>query len=168
MSKFDLSMERMAKNVGSSLEEVQDFFQRGQEITYQAEEWLFHESTPRMWGGVVLEGEVKVVRGVHGSTRHLSVIQAGGMVSEGAFLGNMTHSNGALTRAGATVWQMTIEQIETFRAEKPELFYRIMAQVAKNISERLRILSDIPGTDGTVYRPMSATYTGVFDLIRPP
>ncbi len=149
MSKYESSMERLAKNVGASLEEIKDFFQRGEDKTYAPEDWLFRESTPRQWAGVVLEGEVKIVRGLHGSTRHLSVIKPGALIAESAFLENQAHSNSAFTRTGATVWQISIDQIQAFREEKPELFYRILGRVAAGISERLRILSDIPDTDGT-------------------
>ena len=141
MSKIDEVLKRASQRMEVAESDLQDFFSRGEQKTYAAEEWLFHESTPRQWAGLVVEGEVEIVRGLHGSTKHLVALAPGALISESAFLDDQPHANGAFTRHGATIWQMPRDQIETFRAEKPELFYRIMARVAAGISERLRILS---------------------------
>jgi aspartate ammonia-lyase len=141
MIKIDKILQRAAGRMGIDGAELQKFFDHGEQRTYAAEEWLFHESTPRRWGGIILDGEVEIVRGLHGSTRHYAVLGAGQMISEDAFLGDVPHSSGAFTRLGATVWQITTDQIDAFRTAKPELFYRIVARVASGISERLRVVS---------------------------
>jgi aspartate ammonia-lyase len=141
MIKIDEILQRAAGRMGIDGAELQKFFDHGEQRTYAAEEWLFHESTPRRWGGIILDGEVEIVRGLHGSTRHYAVLGAGQMISEDAFLGDVPHSSGAFTRLGATVWQITTDQIDAFRTAKPELFYRIVARVASGISERLRVVS---------------------------
>jgi aspartate ammonia-lyase len=141
MIKIDEILQRVAGRMGIDKAELKKFFDHGEQRTYAAEEWLFHESTPRRWGGIILDGEVEIVRGLHGSTRHYAVLGAGQMISEDAFLGNVPHSSGAFTRLGATVWLITTDRIDAFRAEKPELFYRIVARVASGISERLRVVS---------------------------
>ena len=141
MIKIDEILQRVAGRMGIDKAELKKFFDHGEQRTYAAEEWLFHESTPRRWGGIILDGEVEIVRGLHGSTRHYAVLGAGQMISEDAFLGNVPHSSGAFTRLGATVWLITTDRIDAFRTEKPELFYRIVARVASGISERLRVVS---------------------------
>jgi aspartate ammonia-lyase len=141
MIKIDEILQRAAGRMGIDKAELKKFFDHGEQRTYAAEEWLFHESTPRRWGGIILDGEVEIVRGLHGSTRHYAVLGAGQLISEDAFLGDVPHSSGAFTRLGATVWQITTDQIDAFRTEKPELFYRIVARVASGISERLRVVS---------------------------
>ena len=141
MIKIDEILQRVAGRMGIDKAELKKFFDHGEQRTYAAEEWLFHESTPRRWGGIILDGEVEIVRGLHGSTRHYAVLGAGQMISEDAFLGNVPHSSGAFTRLGATVWLITTDRIDAFRTEKPELFYRIVARVAAGISERLRVVS---------------------------
>ena len=141
MMKIDEILKTASKRMGIDKAELQIFFDHGEQRTYVAEEWLFHESTPRRWGGIILDGEVEIVRGLHGSTKHYAVLGAGEMISEDAFLGDVPHTSGALTRLGATVWQITRTRIDAFRAEKPDLFYRIVARVAAGISERLRVLS---------------------------
>ena len=141
MMKIDEILKTASKRIGIDQSDLQDFFAQGEQLTYEAEEWLFHESTPRRWGGIILDGEVDIVRGLHGSTKHYAVLGAGEMISEDAFLGDVPHTSGALTRLGATVWQITTKQIEAFRTEKPDLFFRIVARVAAGISERLRVVS---------------------------
>ncbi len=141
MSNVDKILTRASKRMGIDIAELMIFFDHGQQHTYGAEEWLFHESTPRRWGGIILDGEVEIVRGLHGSTRRYAVLGSGEMISEDAFLGDVPHTSGAFTRSGATVWQISKEQIEAFRSEKPDLFYRIVARVAASISERLRVVS---------------------------
>jgi len=141
MSKLDKILQETAVRMGISKAELKNFFDRGEQQTYQAGDWLFHESTPRQWGGLVLNGDVEIVSGLHGRTRHLAVLSPGTLISEGAFLDDQPHANGAFTRQSAIVWQMSRDRIEAFRQEKPEIFYRIVAHVAAGISERLRILS---------------------------
>jgi aspartate ammonia-lyase len=141
MIRIDEILQRASDRMGIDKAELQIFFEHGEQHTYAAEEWLFHESTPRKWGGIILDGDVEIVRGLHGSTKHYAVLGAGEMISEDAFLGDVPHTSGALTRLGATVWQISRARIDDFRAEKPDLFYRIVARVAAGISERLRVLS---------------------------
>ena len=139
--KIDEILKTASQRIGIDQSDLRDFFARGEQRTYEAEEWLFHESTPRKWAGLVLDGEVEIVRGLHGSTKHLAVLAPGALISESAFLDKVAHGTGAFTRLGATVWQISIDRIEAFREEKPDLFYRIIARVAANISERLRMAS---------------------------
>ncbi len=117
-------------------------------MVYAAEEWLFHESTPRQWAGLVVDGEVTIVRGLHGSTRHIAVLTPGALIAESAFLEEEAHGTGAFTRSGATVWQISQAALAVFRDEKPDLFYRIVARVAAGISDRLRMASERVAGEG--------------------
>ena len=51
-------------------------------------------------------GRFEIVRGLHGSTTHLSTLAMGAMIGEGALLDETPHSTSAFTRTGATVWQV--------------------------------------------------------------
>ena len=134
-------IKQAAKGTGISEEDLTTFFSEGKKCTYKPNDWLFQESTPRQWAGILLEGDVELVRGLHGSSRHVGTMIAGALISEGAFLENDSHSNGGYTRHGATVWQISIEKIAAYKESKPELFYRIMSRVAVGINRRLRVLS---------------------------
>ena len=142
MMKIDEILKTASKRIGVTQSDLKDFFAQGEQRTFDAEEWLFHESTPRKWAGLVLDGEVEIVRGLHGSTKHLAVLAPGALISESAFLDDVAHGTGAFTRLGATVWQISKDRIEAFRQERPDVFYRIIARVAAGISDRLRKASE--------------------------
>jgi aspartate ammonia-lyase len=142
MIKLKNVLERASKKMGVARSDLEDFFKRGEQVAYAAEDWLFHESTPRQWAGMVIDGEVTIVRGLHGSTRHLAVLTPGALIAEGAFLEEEAHATGAFTRNGATVWQISQAALAAFREEKPDQFYRIVARVAAGISDRLRMAAE--------------------------
>lgn len=135
-------IRQAAKASGISDADLADFFAEGEKRVYLPNEWLFHESTPRKWAGIILEGDIELVRGLHGSSRHIASMVSGALLSEGAFLEGDSHTNGAFTRNGATVWQIDREKIEAYRETQPDLFYRIVSRVAVGINRRLRVLSN--------------------------
>ncbi len=135
-------IKQASKASGISEEDLNAFFAEGERKEYQANEWLFHESTPREWAGIILDGDVELVRGLHGSSRHVGSLIAGTLLSEGAFLGDDPHSTGAYTRHGATVWQISKEKIAAYCDAHPDIFYRIVARVAVGVSRRMGLLSD--------------------------
>lgn len=134
-------IRQAAKASGISEEDLALFFAEGEQKIYQPNDWLFQESTPRKWAGIILEGDVDLVRGLHGSSRHVATMISGALISEGAFLGGDAHSNGAFSRNGATIWQISTDKIEAYRQSYPELFYRILSRIAVGINRRLRVLS---------------------------
>ncbi len=135
-------IEKAAKASGISEKDLTAFFAEGEQHVYKPNEWLFQESTPRQWAGIILEGNIELVRGLHGSSRHIATMIPGALISEGTFLEGDAHSNGAYTREGATVWQMSKEKIETIKEDSPDIFYRIVSRIAVGINRRLRVLSD--------------------------
>nr|WP_321482474.1 aspartate ammonia-lyase [uncultured Cohaesibacter sp.] len=135
-------LRQAALNAGIGAEELAVFFSEGKVVTYQANEWIFQESTPRLWAGVILEGDLELVRGLHGASRKIGTMIAGALIAEGAFLEGDAHSNGAFTRNGVKIWQISRERIEDIKANQPELFYKIVSQIAVGINRRLRVLSN--------------------------
>jgi aspartate ammonia-lyase len=142
MITLEVVLDRASKKMGVERADLKDFFERGDQVAYAAEAWLFHESTPRQWAGLVVEGEVTIVRGLHGSTRHLAVLTPGALIAESAFLEEEAHGTGAFTRNGATVWQISQTALASYREERPDVFYRIVARVAAGISDRLRLTAE--------------------------
>ena len=67
-------IEQAANISGIGVEDLTAFLAEGSEHHYGPNEWLFQESTPRLWAGIVLEGEVEIVRGLHGSSRHIATM----------------------------------------------------------------------------------------------
>jgi len=136
------SIAKAAKASGISEKDLAAFFAEGEQHVYKANEWLFQESTPRQWAGIILEGNIELVRGLHGSSRHIATMIEGALISEGTFLEGDSHSNGAYTREGATVWQIPKEKIDIIQEKNPDMFYRIISRIAVGINRRLRVLSD--------------------------
>ena len=52
-----------AQRMGIAAEDLTAVVQQGSVTAYEAGAYLFHESTPRLWLGIVLEGDVEVQRG---------------------------------------------------------------------------------------------------------
>ena len=130
-------------------EDLQAIFGQGTQKTYAAGAWLFHESTPRDWAGIVQDGEIEIVRGLHGSITMLARLGPGAMLAEGALLDNTPHTTGAFTRYGVVVWQVPRAVWEEARQTSPAVFYRVVARVAEGISMRLRYASEqLAGTAG--------------------
>ena len=91
-----------AQRIGIKPEELAAVLQRGTAVSYQAGDYLFHESTPRQWLGIVLEGEIDLVRGQHGQSVLIGVAQPGAILSEGVMLDDTPHGTSAVTHQGAT------------------------------------------------------------------
>ena len=131
-----------AQRIGIKPGELEAVLKRGSAVTYRAGDYLFHESTPRQWLAMVIEGEVDLVRGQHGQSTFIGVAQPGAILSEGVMLDDVPHSTSAVTRQGAKLWQISRAELDAIRKESPEVFYRIVAQVARRLSDRLRAASE--------------------------
>ncbi len=141
MELNNVQVKQAAKAMGISKEDLQIFFTEGEQRIYKPNEWLFHESTPRQWAGIIVEGEVELVRGLHGSSRHVGTMIAGALISEGAFIDGDSHSNSGVTRNGATIWQISVETLAKYKEEQPEIYYRVLSRIAVGINRRLKVLS---------------------------
>ncbi len=131
-----------ARRIGIKVDELTAVLRRGTSVTYQAGDYLFHESSPRQWLGVVLKGEIDLVRGQHGKSVLIGVAHPGAMLGEGVMLGDTPHSTSAVTWRGAEVWQIARGALEAVRKESPEVFYRLVAQTARRLSDRLNAATE--------------------------
>ncbi|HET7536686.1 MAG TPA: hypothetical protein VFJ90_09545, partial [Candidatus Didemnitutus sp.] len=65
--KLDVeTLQAAAQRIGLKSEDLAALVQRGQSVKYAVGDYLFHESTPRLWFGVVTEGEIELLHGQHG------------------------------------------------------------------------------------------------------
>ncbi|HEY5753758.1 MAG TPA: aspartate ammonia-lyase [Chthoniobacterales bacterium] len=127
-----------AQRIGVAPHDLSIILQNGRTIAYQAGDYLFHESAPRQWLGLVLEGEVDLVRGVNALRRRIALVQPGALVGEGVMLDGTRHSTAGVTRQGARVWQVSHAELDAVRAEKPEVYYRIVGRIAHRLSDRIK------------------------------
>jgi aspartate ammonia-lyase len=109
---------------------------------YGAGDWLFHESAPREWFGVVESGDIELLQGQYGETHRLGVLGPGSLLAEEAWLDEQPHTASAITRGGAVVLQIPRQRIRDLRDTDPDLFYRVLARVARQVGERLRLERD--------------------------
>jgi aspartate ammonia-lyase len=136
------TIEEAARRIGIEPSELKKVIDCGGPVSYQAGDYLFHESAPRTWLGIVLEGAVEILRGQHGSTILLSVLEPGAIVSEGVMLDDTAHATSGVARHGARIWQIPLAQLEALRERDPRVYYRLVGQVARRIGERLRLTSE--------------------------
>lgn len=135
-------IERFSSISGLEIEDLTIFFEKGDVVNYQAGDWLYHESTPRRWAGLVMEGEVDIIRGRHGSTKRLTVLTPGAFLSESALLDELPHATSAFTRMGASILQISRENLDLMKTSNPEIYYRVVARIAQRIGDRLRKASE--------------------------
>ncbi|MFO1127098.1 MAG: aspartate ammonia-lyase [Rhodospirillales bacterium] len=129
----------MAADVGA--DDIRAILTEGERKIYRAGEYLFHESMPRRWVGIIEDGEVELLRGLHGSATVIAVLGKGALIGEGALLSELPHTASAVTRGGATVWQVMRETWDRVRERQPEIFYRVVARASQRVNERLRAAS---------------------------
>src|SRR6478672_2698673 len=91
-------LEAPARAMGIPMSELAAIVQRGQVVSYEAGACLFHESTPRQWLGIIVDGEVEIVRGLHGTRTHLATLTNGALVSESIMLDDCAHSASAFAK----------------------------------------------------------------------
>jgi len=138
----------IAGDMGISTDELAAFVERGTSHAYRAGDYLFHESAPRLWLGIVQEGEVEVVRGLYGRTVPVTTLAPGAVFGEGVMLDELPHSASAVTRTGARVWQIPREILDDLRARQPGVFYRMVGRVARQLSARLAAAGPRAAADG--------------------
>src|SRR6476659_2095472 len=89
-----------AKRIGIPSNELALVVQQGSVASYAAGDYLFHESTPREWLGIVLDGEIEIIRGAQARTTILATLVHGALISEGVMLDDSPHSSAAVARKG--------------------------------------------------------------------
>jgi aspartate ammonia-lyase len=157
MTALERAIAAAANAVGADPQDLRRLAKGARLREWQPGEWLFHESTPYEWTGIIEEGEVEIVRGAR-DEHTLYVLGKGSMVSEGAILGNTAHFAGGRTRTGARLWVITRETIDHARQENPQAYERLVARVSQRPADRVRRLSDTAfGVSAS--RPLLATRT---------
>ncbi len=138
MSFSEERIRDIAGTIGIEPAELAALFDKGGSHVYKSGDYLFHESTPRQWMGIVEEGEIEIVAGVHGSATRLATLTRGTAFGEGVMLDDLPHSASAVALSEVKVLQLRREVFDELRKEKPEIFFRMVSHVARRLSTRLR------------------------------
>src|SRR4051812_31794172 len=117
MLDLNKQLEAPAKAMGVAVSELMAVLEKGQVVEYDAGACLFHESTSRQWMGIVLDGDVDVVRGLHGRQTHLATLTGGSIISEGILLDECAHGSSAFAKGGKVkIHQVPLAVLEKVKA----------------------------------------------------
>jgi aspartate ammonia-lyase len=153
---------RLAETMAINADELAALIGEGSTHFFPTGAYLFHESMPRLWMGIVEEGEIEIVRGKHGSSTRLATLTRGTAFSEGVLLDDLPHSASAVALTDSKVRIIPREVFEKIRAEQPEVFYRMVGHVARRLSARLRASNEHLISGRT---PIVATWRKENDLL---
>lgn len=143
---------RVAATMGVETDALDELVRAGQGHRHPAGAYLFREATPRLWMGVLLEGEIEIRRGLHGSAVQLAVLSPVAAFGEGAMLDDLPHSASAVALTDVTVWQIPIAVLEDFRRKRPDIYYRMAGYIARRLSARLRATNERMAGESAVPR----------------
>ncbi len=138
----DERLTRLAETMAIQADELVAIIGEGESHFYPTGTYLFHESMPRLWMGIVEEGEVEIVRGHHGSSTRLATLTRGTAFSEGVLLDDLPHSASAIALTDVRVRLIPRAVFEKIRADQPEVFYRMVGHIARRLSTRLKAANE--------------------------
>lgn len=136
-------IEQVAGDMDVSFEELEKFAALGEERDFAKGDYLFHESAPRRWFGIVLNGRINLQRGLAGRHVTLAILTEGAVIGESLFIDDLDHSVSGLALDDVQIWAIPQAKLEAFREEKPEIFYRMTARAARRIGHRLRETTEL-------------------------
>ncbi|MEX1181939.1 MAG: aspartate ammonia-lyase [Gemmatimonadota bacterium] len=111
--------------------------------------YIFHESQPRRFWGVVARGRVELQKGPRARPRVLYVMARGDTFGEGSLLDDYPHSTSALVLEPTEIVELPREAMQQVAQERPDLYARLIAAAASTIAERLRSPTLRPGLGET-------------------
>lgn len=131
-------IRRVAGEMDVPFEELEEFAARGEKQTFVKGDYLFHEGSPRQWFGIVLKGKINLQRGLSGRSITIACLSDGAVIGESLFIDDLGHSVSGLAQEDIQVWTIPKKQIQAFKFENPEAYFRMVGRAAKRISYRLR------------------------------
>jgi aspartate ammonia-lyase len=106
-------------------------------IGYLPGAYIYHESQPRRFWGLLLRGRVALEKGPRGRPRLLYTMIPGDSFGEGSLLDDYPHSSSARVLEAAEVLELPSEAFRQVADERPDLYRRLLTSAARIIAERL-------------------------------
>jgi aspartate ammonia-lyase len=106
-------------------------------IGYLRDAFIFHESQPRRFWGLIVKGRVSLIKGPRGRPHLLHTLHEGDSFGEGSLLDDYPHSTSALVIEPAEVLEIPREAFVHIAEERPDLYRRLLTTAARTIAERL-------------------------------
>ena len=110
---------------------------RAQVLGYLRGAYIFHESQPRRFWGLVLRGRIELRKGPRGQPRILAVIGPGDSFGEGSLLDDYPHSSSAYVIEASEIVQLDRDAMVELGREAPELYAKLLSGAAQVIASRL-------------------------------
>ena len=111
---------------------------RAQVLGYLRGAYIFHESQPRRFWGLVLRGRIELRKGPRARPRVLAVIGPGDSFGEGSLLDDYPHSTSAYVVEATEILQISRDATVELAGEAPALYAKLLAGAAQIIASRLR------------------------------
>jgi aspartate ammonia-lyase len=106
-------------------------------IGYLRDTFIFHESQPRRFWGMLLKGRVALLAG-RAAVRARSILEAGDSFGEGSLLDDYPHSTSALVHGAGGGAGDPARGLRRHRGlSDPDLYRRLLSAAARMIAERL-------------------------------
>jgi aspartate ammonia-lyase len=124
-------------------------------VTYECDEVLFEEGSPREFLAILISGAVAIEKGANGRPVRLVTIGAGQAVGEGLLLDELPHGTSARAVQRTEAYVVSVGQVHEMIKEYPTLYAALVGRAARSISQRLA------ATDATlVGRGRTLGFTG--------
>jgi len=131
-------IERVAESMGMPPAELESFVALGEKRSFAKGDYLFHESAPRRFFGIVLKGKINLQRGLSGRNVTIACLTEGATIGESLLIDELAHSVSGLALEDVEVWAISKESVANFRVLKPEIYYQMVGRAARRINLRLR------------------------------
>ncbi|HUF62616.1 MAG TPA: aspartate ammonia-lyase [Verrucomicrobiales bacterium] len=149
-------IERIGRDTGIAIEELEGFVAQGAKKTFAKGDYLFHESSPREWFGIMLEGRVDLHRGLAGQNVTVGALTEGAVISESLFIDEHSHSVSGLAQSDVEIWAIPRARVLAYKETKPDVFYRMASRAARRISTRLRETTELLLSPGVKRRDITS------------
>ena len=126
-----------------SAEEIEYLASHARVLGYLPGAFVFHESQPRRFYGVILRGRLRLQRGPTGRPRVLHVLGPGDSFGEFSLFDDFPHSTSALVLESVELLEVPREAVGLMAKERPDLYARLVQGAARTIASRLRSGSGI-------------------------
>ncbi len=131
-----LRAHSIARNL--TADELAVVAESSQVLGYLRGAYIFHESQPRRFWGLVLKGRIELRKGPRGHPRVLAVMGPGDSFGEGSMLDDYPHSSSAFVIEPAEILQVPREAIASLARTHPDLYAKLLSGAAQLIATRLR------------------------------
>lgn len=131
-------IEQIAQDLALSAEEAAQFISFGEIRPFAKGDYLFHQSAPRQFLGFLLSGSIELQRKAGNQKVAVACLTSGAVIGETILIDDQVHSVSSIALEGGEMWLIKWDAIERFRDENTDLYYRMVARVARRMSNRFR------------------------------